>query len=185
MLSALEQGGQVRRGYFVERLGGSQFALPGAVDRLRVDAQVVERSADEDGHPEPLVVVLAATDPANPYGASLPWPVAGPDPTEPADAPARSQGRRARRARRRRARALPGARRPHGPLVLADDAVLLAAADGLAITARTRHAGRLTIARVDGVDVLGAVPCTGRSGRRSWRPGSRATPRGLRLRGQS
>ena len=50
---------------------GSQFALPGAVDRLRVDAQVVERSADTDGPTDLQVVVLAATDPANPYGAAL------------------------------------------------------------------------------------------------------------------
>ena len=107
VLSALEQGGQVRRGYFVERLGGSQFALPGAVDRLRVDAQVVDRAADPDARTEPLVVVLAATDPANPYGASLPWPAA----TDGRRPPARPQGRCARRARRRCARALPGARR--------------------------------------------------------------------------
>src|SRR6478736_2268090 len=84
VLSALEQGGQVRRGYFVERLGGSQFALPGAVDRLRVDAQVVDQAADEQGAHDPQVVVLAATDPANPYGASLPWPAPGPTPNDPA-----------------------------------------------------------------------------------------------------
>src|SRR5690606_28104434 len=65
-LAALEQGGQVRRGYFVEHLGGSQFALPGAVDQMRRDAQ-------EAGGAKP-VVVLAATDPANPYGAALGWP---------------------------------------------------------------------------------------------------------------
>lgn len=51
----------MRRGYFVEGLGGSQFALPGAVDRLRSD-------------PARELTVLAATDPANPYGAALPWP---------------------------------------------------------------------------------------------------------------
>jgi ATP-dependent Lhr-like helicase len=61
VLSHLEETGRVRRGYFVESLGGSQFALPGAVDRLRSPA-------------EPWLAVLAATDPANPYGATLPWP---------------------------------------------------------------------------------------------------------------
>ena len=63
-LKDLETIGACRRGYFVEGLGGAQFALPGAVERLRE-----LRSEDE---PEPLV--LAAADPAQPYGAALPWP---------------------------------------------------------------------------------------------------------------
>ncbi|MEA1902883.1 MAG: DEAD/DEAH box helicase [Actinomycetota bacterium] len=57
----MEETGRIRRGYFVEGMGGSQFALPGAVDRLRSDARTD-------------LVVLAATDPANPYGGVLPWP---------------------------------------------------------------------------------------------------------------
>ncbi len=61
VLQRLEETGRVRRGYFIERQGGAQFALPGAVDRVR--------SAPDSG-----VVALAATDPANPYGASLDWP---------------------------------------------------------------------------------------------------------------
>jgi ATP-dependent helicase Lhr and Lhr-like helicase len=61
-LSQLETLGVARRGYFLEGLGGAQFALPGAVERLRA------RSGDE----QPLV--LAAVDPAQPYGAALPWP---------------------------------------------------------------------------------------------------------------
>ncbi len=61
VFSHLEETGRVRRGYFVEGLGGSQFALPGAVDRLRQE-------------PARQLTVLAATDPANPYGAALPWP---------------------------------------------------------------------------------------------------------------
>jgi ATP-dependent Lhr-like helicase len=63
-LSQLETLGVCRRGYFVEGLGGAQFALPGAVERLRAQ-RAVEESA-------PLV--LAATDPAQSYGAALPWP---------------------------------------------------------------------------------------------------------------
>jgi ATP-dependent Lhr-like helicase len=63
-LKDLETIGACRRGYFVEGLGGAQFALPGAVERLR------ELRAEEE--PEPLV--LAAADPAQPYGAALPWP---------------------------------------------------------------------------------------------------------------
>ncbi len=73
VLKAMEDGGRVRRGYFVEGLGGAQFALPGAVDRLRAARHPTD---------EPLVVVLPATDPANPWGAALPWPAreAGPGP---------------------------------------------------------------------------------------------------------
>ena len=63
VLRAMEESGRIRRGYFVEGLGGSQFALPGAVDRLR--------SLRE---PNQSVIALAASDPANPYGAILPWP---------------------------------------------------------------------------------------------------------------
>ena len=62
-LSNLEMLGTARRGYFVEGLGGAQFALAGAVERLRSLPRV------DDEH-----VVLAATDPAQPYGASLAWP---------------------------------------------------------------------------------------------------------------
>lgn len=62
VLKAMEDAGKVRRGYFVAGLGGAQFALAGADERLR---------AKPDEKP---AVVLAATDPANPYGAALPWP---------------------------------------------------------------------------------------------------------------
>jgi ATP-dependent Lhr-like helicase len=61
VFAAMEDAGTVRRGYFVESLGGAQFGLPGAIDRLR------------DSQPSG-VVVLAAADPANPYGAALAWP---------------------------------------------------------------------------------------------------------------
>jgi ATP-dependent helicase Lhr and Lhr-like helicase len=66
-LKALETLGVCRRGYFVEGLGGAQFALPGGVERLREI-----RAARRDEMPEALV--LAAADPAQPYGAALPWP---------------------------------------------------------------------------------------------------------------
>ena len=65
-LRALETLGLCRRGYFVEGLGGAQFALGGAVERLR------ELRPREGEEPQPLV--LAAADPAQPYGAALPWP---------------------------------------------------------------------------------------------------------------
>jgi ATP-dependent Lhr-like helicase len=77
VLKALEERGQVRRGYFVAGLGAAQFALPGAVDRLR--------SAREPTEDDLSALVLAATDPAQPFGASLPWP-------ESAGRPGRSAG---------------------------------------------------------------------------------------------
>jgi ATP-dependent Lhr-like helicase len=71
VLKVLEERGQVRRGYFVSGLGAAQFALPGAVDRLR---QVRERTDDARTGAIAAPLVLAATDPAQPYGATLPWP---------------------------------------------------------------------------------------------------------------
>ena len=72
ILRRMEDIGKVRRGYFVEGMGGAQFALPGAVDRLRTRGDATE--------------ALAATDPANLYGAALPWPA------HPAGRPARAAG---------------------------------------------------------------------------------------------
>jgi ATP-dependent Lhr-like helicase len=66
-LADLETLGTVRRGYFVAGLGGAQFAMPGAVERLR-DL----RDAPVDG--DPHVLVIGAADPAQPYGAAAPWP---------------------------------------------------------------------------------------------------------------
>jgi ATP-dependent Lhr-like helicase len=68
VLKAMEDAGKVRRGYFIAGLGGAQFALPGADERLRLPTEAKPP------------VVLAATDPANPYGAALPWPGAEPRP---------------------------------------------------------------------------------------------------------
>ena len=69
VLKMLEEGGRVRRGYFVAGMGGAQFAVPGAVDRLR---------ALREPPSEPEIVILAAVDPANAFGHALPWPVKGP-----------------------------------------------------------------------------------------------------------
>jgi ATP-dependent Lhr-like helicase len=71
MLRAMEESGAVRRGYFVAGLGGAQFALPGAVERLR------SYRSTEDGwreSPQTPALLLAAADPAQPFGAALPWP---------------------------------------------------------------------------------------------------------------
>ena len=78
VLKAMEEAGRIRRGYFVEGLGASQFAVPGAEDRLRnwgssSGGNTSDNTRDKTGDiAAPLL--LAATDPANPYGALLPWP---------------------------------------------------------------------------------------------------------------
>ncbi|HYH48110.1 MAG TPA: DEAD/DEAH box helicase, partial [Acidimicrobiia bacterium] len=76
VLRALEESGRVRRGYFVAGLGAAQFALPGAVDRLRTFRDTADTGdpGSPAGDEAPEVTVLAATDPAQAYGASLPWP---------------------------------------------------------------------------------------------------------------
>ncbi len=90
VLKALEEQGRVRRGYFVAGLGAAQFALPGAVDRLR-SARTPSASVPTVAGPAAAgrfdggdaveaaagTLVLAATDPAQPYGAALPWPEPG------------------------------------------------------------------------------------------------------------
>jgi ATP-dependent Lhr-like helicase len=82
-LAQLETLGICRRGYFIEGLGGAQFALPGAVERLRAQRDLDQAPA----------LVLAASDPAQPFGAALPWPQPGGIPRE-AGAQGRAEGRR-------------------------------------------------------------------------------------------
>ena len=81
VLSMFEESGRCRRGYFVEGLGAAQFGTAGAIDRLRTFSEV------EPGA-KPEAVCLAATDPANPYGAALPWPDEARAATGPAARPA-------------------------------------------------------------------------------------------------
>lgn len=77
-LSGLEDVGQLRRGYFVEGLGGAQFGTPGSIDRLRMS---VKHVSDEN-----RVELLEAGDPANPYGSIFPWPESEGKPTRTAGA---------------------------------------------------------------------------------------------------
>ncbi|HEX6228801.1 MAG TPA: helicase-related protein [Solirubrobacterales bacterium] len=139
-LGNLELLGTARRGYFVEGLGGAQFALAGAVERLR-------SMPEADGGFQ----VLAATDPANPYGAALPWP-------KPAS------GRRPSR--------VPGAHllvRDGEPLIYVerggrsvirlaqlDDADLAAAMAALADAVTAGHLPKLAIEKLDGEPVIGS-----------------------------
>ena len=140
-LASLETIGVCQRGYFVEGLGGAQFALPGAAERLRAQR-------DDDAAPP---VVLAATDPAQPYGAALKWP------KREARSPC-PPGRRARGPRRRGARALRRARR-QGP---ADPGrggrrALTPAIEALTAAVERGRIRRLALERVDGEPVVGSA----------------------------
>ncbi|WP_306369900.1 DEAD/DEAH box helicase [Nocardiopsis sp. CC223A] len=164
VLRSMEEAGRVRRGYFVAGLGGAQFALPGAVDRLRALA-----GANRGGAVAP--VVLAADDPANPFGRDLPWPEAG-----EGGRPARTagavvvidDGRPTLYTGRGGRSALTLGAAPHD---------LARAAAALAEVVRTGALGTVTVERVDGVEVFG-TPLDAALVSAGFHP----TPRGLRLR---
>jgi ATP-dependent Lhr-like helicase len=168
VLSAFEESGRCRRGYFVEGLGAAQFGTAGAVDRLRTFSSVREDD-------KPTAVALAATDPANPYGAALPWPEA----TEAGHKPGRKAG---------------------AVVVLVDGVLTLyverggrtllswtdeerpltAAAHELAAAVRRGALGRLTVEKADGAPLLGSGETPLRQALQL--AGFVASPKGLRLR---
>jgi ATP-dependent Lhr-like helicase len=170
MLSAFEESGRCRRGYFVEGLGAAQFGTAGAVDRLRT---FTPAEADDD---DAATLCLAATDPANPYGAALPWPSARDG--EAGHKPGRKAG---------------------AVVVLVDGALtlyverggrtLLSWTDelgpltaGAAELARAVHRGalgRLTVEKADGAPLLGSGDTALREALHL--AGFVATPRGLRI----
>ncbi|MGL5857814.1 MAG: Lhr family helicase [Angustibacter sp.] len=188
VLSSFEDAGRVRRGYFVEGLGAAQFATTGAVDRLR---------AVDDGPAQTLV--LAAADPANPYGAALAWPTkssAAPQPAVPQPAalqPAAPLGAVSPATQHKPGRKAGAVVVLHdGRLVLyverggrsllsytEDQEVLCAAADALALAVRDGALGRLTVERADGAGLLGSDHPLVEALRAA---GFHTTPRGLRLR---
>jgi ATP-dependent Lhr-like helicase len=145
-LSSLETLGVCRRGYFVEGLGGAQFALPGAVERLRTQADRAEESP-------PLV--LAATDPAQPYGAALPWPKRRDD-TDARAKPARAAGAYVVLAGAEPVVYVERGGRGIQVLVQRDDPRLRPALEALAafVTADRKH--KLSLERVDGDAVVGS-----------------------------
>jgi ATP-dependent Lhr-like helicase len=170
VLRAMEEAGQCRRGYFVEGLGAAQFALPGAVDRMRAIAQ--PPAPGDTGAAAP--VVLAATDPASAYGAALPWP-ARPEETPGSHRPGRKAGALV---------VLSG-----GDLVLyverggktllswtSDPDELGPAAAALASAVHAGALGRLTVERADGGTVYDSPLAQALEA-----AGFRPTPRGLRL----
>ncbi|WEK13512.1 MAG: DEAD/DEAH box helicase [Candidatus Microbacterium phytovorans] len=144
-LAGFEDAGHCRRGYFIERLGAAQFATSATVDRLRT---YTGPDADE-GAPRLHALTLAATDPANPYGAALGWP-------------AQDGGHRPGRKAGGLVVLVDGAlvlyleRGGRSALAFSDDeAVLSAAARSLVETARARRLDTLTIEQVGGAFVYG------------------------------
>ncbi|WP_438874173.1 Lhr family helicase, partial [Streptomyces calidiresistens] len=180
VLSAFEETGRARRGYVVEGLGAAQFALDGAVDRVRSSGPAGPGAAA--GRPPLRAVVLAATDPANAYGAALPWPES---PGGAGHKPGRKAG---------------------ALVVLVDGALVLyverggrtvlewtaddraggpgerearAAVGALAEAVRAGALGTLTVQRINGIPALEDTERAARLEEAGFRPG----PQGLRLRG--
>jgi len=171
VLRAMEDSGRCRRGYVVEGLGGAQFAVPGAIDRLRAMSRVADGAA-------PQALLLAATDPAQPWGAALQWPTV-------VDA---AEADRTRHRPGRKAGAVvvlvdgrPALYLERGGRSLlsftADSALLAAAARCVAAAVADTRLGPVTVERVNGHPVLGSE-----LGAVLTDAGFRATPKGMRLR---
>jgi len=173
VLSAFEESGRCRRGYFVSGLGAAQFGAVGAIDRLRTFTDLAPGAA-------PVALALAATDPANPYGAALPWPER---------VTAEEGGTNHRPGRKAGALVV----LVDGTLVLyverggrtlltfSDDAEQLQpACRALADAVRRGSLGRLTVERADGEQLLGSGSTPLREALQA--AGFVTTPRGLRLR---
>ncbi|HEX6351940.1 ATP-dependent helicase [Actinophytocola sp.] len=168
VLRAMEESGQIVRGYVVEGLGASQFAARGAVDRLRA----LSRS-DNTPATDTKATVLAAADPAQPYGAALPWP----DPAgEGKHRPARKAGALAVLVDG--VPALYVERGGRSLLSFTEDATTLrSAAEGLSRAVKEGWLGQLAVQRADG-----EVALTSGLAEVLREAGFRATPKGLRLR---
>jgi ATP-dependent Lhr-like helicase len=171
VLSAFEESGRCRRGYFVAGLGAAQFGATGAVDRLR------SLSSEARGaEPETSALVLAATDPANPFGAALPWPDRVADAANAGHRPGRKAGAVVVVADG--ALALYVERGGRTLLTFSPDpARLQPAVDALVLAVRDGALGRLTVERADGAHILGSPLSTALEA-----AGFHVTPRGLRLR---
>ena len=175
VLSAFEDSGRCRRGYFVGGLGAAQFGTAGAIDRLRTFSE----GSVTEGDAKPTAIALAATDPANPYGAALPWPAS-------TGATAEKSGHRPGRKAGALVVLVDGAltlyveRGGRTLLTWSDDPDLLTPATAaLAESARRGALGRLTVEKADGEQLLGAGSTPLREALHS--AGFISTPRGLRL----
>jgi ATP-dependent Lhr-like helicase len=189
VLSAFEDSGQARRGYVVEGLGAAQFAMDGAVDRLRAAATARDRT---DSAPPAMsystrpasdtqALVLAAADPANAYGAALPWPD---PPTDAGHKPGRKAGSlvvlvdgELTLYMERGGKSLLAWPTSQDDTPATEDARLHAAAEALAGAARAGSLGTVTVERINGASALTSPFAPLLEG-----AGFHATPRGLRLR---
>ncbi|MCA1186047.1 MULTISPECIES: ATP-dependent helicase [unclassified Saccharopolyspora] len=168
VLRAMEESGRCRRGYVVEGLGAAQFAVPGAIDRVRALS-----GSDGRGSVAADAVVLAAADPAQPYGAALPWPDAVGDTRH-------RPGRKAGSLVVLVAGAAVLYVERGGKSLLSfteDEQVLRAGADGLARAVRDGWLEQLVVQRADGEGAWGS-----RLAEVLTDAGFRPTPKGLRLR---
>ncbi len=178
VLTAFEDAGRCQRGYFVESLGGAQFAVASTVDRLRsyLDGVDPERR-------EYHAVVLAAADPANPFGAALPWPSREVSDQEPSHRPGRKAGALVAVVDGELAWFLE--RGGRSLLSFTDDAdAHSAAAAALVDLVSAGRIGSLLVERVNGVPVLEPVAEGERAAVQDALLGAgfARTPRGLRLR---
>ena len=165
VLAGFEEAGHCRRGYVIEKLGAAQFAASATVDRLRTYAGLADP-------PPRKAVTLAATDPANPYGAALGWPKL--------EGVSHRPGRKAGGLVVLVDGALVLSLERGGRTVLCftdDEEVLQAAAADLATTARDRRLDTLTVEKVNGEGVYGTI-----LGRALQEAGFVQTPRGFTLR---
>ncbi len=185
VLRAFEENGRARRGYFVETLGAAQFGTPGSVDRLRSFAAPDRVPAG--------AVVLAATDPANVYGAALPWPErAAANDTDAVDVGEGTGARKTPSGHRAGRKAGALVVLVDGDLVLyverggktllswtEDEHELKEAATALSGAVSAGALGRMVVQKADGASVHEATPLSAAL----QAAGFAATPRGLRLRG--
>ena len=172
VLAAAEEAGRVRRGYFVEGLGAAQFGATGAVDRLRAAARPLASPPTGGGS----ALVLGACDPANPFGAALPWPARDPGPGE-------TRGHQPARKAGALVVLVDGALTLYvergGRTLLSWGAALEPAAKALAEAVHAGALGKLTVATVDGASVMSPGSPLGAALERA---GFALTPSGLRLR---
>lgn len=164
VLKAFEESGKYRRGYFIEGLGAAQFAVPGAVDRLRSINQ------EPDGS---RAFVLSAADPANPFGAALPWP---PRPESSSHRPGRKAGALVVFSEDQLVLYV----EKGGKSLLTwtqDPDVLQPAVDALALAVREGALGKLAVEKADGEMVVDSPLASAMVS-----AGFRVTPRGLRIR---
>jgi ATP-dependent Lhr-like helicase len=192
VLAAFEDSGRCRRGYFVGSLGAAQFGAPGAVDRLRSFSRELSEASEE----KTVALALAATDPANPYGAALPWPERFSADTVGGGSNGAGPGGLSSAGHRpgRKAGALVVLvdgdlavyveRGGRTLLTFTDDVDVLGPAMGaLATACRGGALGRLSVERADGEHILAVGDRTTALRQALEDAGFLVTPRGLRLRG--